>query len=71
MWLGFGIAILAAVVFFPLKHILVSSWMRGWFRRYGRDKLERDVLDMFDDPQSTDSPIERDCDPTRTDPKPK
>ena len=50
-FLSFGItfAIVAVVLFFPLKHILVAAWMRDWFRIHGRDGSARDVLDMLDE----------------------
>ena len=47
--LGIVAAIVAAALFFPLKHILVAAWMRSWFLTHGRDESNRDVLDMFDD----------------------
>jgi hypothetical protein len=49
-WFGFMLAVPAAILFFPVKHLLVARWMREWFARNARDDSEREVLDLFDGP---------------------
>lgn len=50
-FISFGIfaAIVATMLSFPLKHLLVAVWMRSWLIAHGREGSSRDVLDMFDD----------------------